>query len=25
MENLQADSFARDYHMKVELGAKKAP
>ncbi len=23
MENLQADSFARDYHMKVELGAKK--
>jgi aerobic carbon-monoxide dehydrogenase large subunit len=22
MENLQADSFARDYHMKVELGAK---
>jgi carbon-monoxide dehydrogenase large subunit len=21
MENLQADSFARDYHMKVELGA----
>jgi carbon-monoxide dehydrogenase large subunit len=23
MENLQADSFARDYHMKVDLGAKK--
>jgi carbon-monoxide dehydrogenase large subunit len=23
MENLQADSFARDYHMKVRLGAKK--
>src|SRR5467141_4178686 len=23
MENLQADSFARDYHMKVELGAKR--
>jgi len=23
MENLQADSFARDYHMKVELGANK--
>jgi len=23
MENLQADSFARDYHMKVELGARK--
>src|SRR5512133_3153170 len=23
MENLQADSFARDYHMTVELGAKK--
>jgi carbon-monoxide dehydrogenase large subunit len=23
MENLQADSFARDYHMKVELGASK--
>jgi len=23
MENLQADSFARDYHMKVSLGAKK--
>ena len=23
MENLQADSFARDYHMDVELGAKK--
>jgi aerobic carbon-monoxide dehydrogenase large subunit len=23
MENLQADSFARDYHMKVELGATK--
>ncbi|HEU4351261.1 MAG TPA: aerobic carbon-monoxide dehydrogenase large subunit [Burkholderiales bacterium] len=23
MENLQADSFARDYHMKVALGAKK--
>jgi carbon-monoxide dehydrogenase large subunit len=23
MENLQADSFARDYHMKVEVGAKK--
>src|SRR2546426_8010416 len=23
MEDLQADSFARDYHMKVELGAKK--
>jgi carbon-monoxide dehydrogenase large subunit len=23
MENLQADSFARDYHMSVELGAKK--
>ena len=23
MENLQADSFARDYHMEVELGAKK--
>ena len=23
MENLQADSFARDYHMKAEIGAKK--
>ena len=23
MENLQADSFARDYHMKVRLGARK--
>src|SRR5258708_7644949 len=23
MENLQADSFAHDYHMKVELGAKR--
>jgi carbon-monoxide dehydrogenase large subunit len=23
MENLQADSFARDYHMKVDLGASK--
>ena len=23
MENLQADSFARDYHMQVELGAKR--
>ena len=23
MENLQADSFARDYHLKAELGAKK--
>jgi carbon-monoxide dehydrogenase large subunit len=23
MENLQADSFARDYHMQVQLGAKK--
>jgi aerobic carbon-monoxide dehydrogenase large subunit len=23
MENLQADSFARDYHMKVDLGANK--
>jgi len=23
MENLQADSFARDYHIKAELGAKK--